>query len=160
MTARRVASKWDAAWASTHPLSLLAKNLASKSSTPLYLSDYPLISDLFHPSVLFRQVAPRGPLRLEAGPSDLTQDWTSLAPKLGQSLRLAPRGPGADTYANQESSSYSFPPRTRACAVWAFTCPDPSGVLLALSFCLVGPDHFLSFLFFFSPREGLEVRRW
>lgn len=58
------------------------------------LSDYPLISDLFHPSVLFRQVAPRGSHRLEAGPLDLTQDWTSLAPKLGQSLRLAPHAPG------------------------------------------------------------------
>lgn len=38
-------------------------------------------------------------------------------------------------------------------------CPDPSVVLLALSVCLVGPDHFPSFLllFFFSQgRLGSE----
>lgn len=44
-------------------------------------------------------------------------------------------------------------------------CPDPSVVLLALSFCSVGPDLFLPFFSFIiippTPlRESLEVRRW
>lgn len=63
--------------------------LMSKRSTLRYLSD------LFHLIVLFHQVAPPRSSKIRSRScSDLTQDWTSLVPKLGQCLRLAPRPQG------------------------------------------------------------------